>query len=539
MSQPQSIEEIMQRLRAQIGKPEASGNAKPTPQNTAVLSGSNQSQIFAPTKNAGPAGPHPRTDSMPPLSAGADAPVVWHPKFHELSQLRIETQTALDGSRQTGQLNPRNPGLLNSAIQFLKKVMRRSLTWYTRPLHHFQGGVIRALQQIVAILDNYRDTIQKLADRYNLQVEAAQRSQSEIASQLGTHATRLEEHGSTLQGLNSKFSSQSLQVQQLSNHVDTQLGEIRAAMSATGQQSTAQFDELRALFHGQRSELDARRDELHKLLSHLHELKVAQRVRERDLRRLLHTVQQSGVKASPSVPPPVPAMFPSEIKDEFAFDYFAFEELYRGDESDIQQRQKAYLDYFRGRTDVLDIGCGRGEFLELLRENGVSARGVELGTDQYLLCKEKGLDVVQGDLFEVLESLPDGSLGGIFSAQVIEHMTASDQLRYLALAYQKTRPGSPVLFETINPECVYAFVHNFFLDPTHVRPVHPETLRFAMESSGFSNVEVRYSGPASDKQIPPLHLDGDPASLAQFNAAISGLNNLLFGYQDYAAIGWR
>jgi hypothetical protein len=174
-----------------------------------------------------------------------------------------------------------------------------------------------------------------------------------------------------------------------------------------------------------------------------------------------------------------------------------------------------------------------------VRDNGIPARGVELGTDQYLLCKEKGLDVVQTDLFAFLESLPDESLGGIFSAQVIEHMTASDQLRYVALAYQKTKPGSPVIFETINPQCVYALVRNFFLDPTHVRPIHPETLRFAMESTRFRNVEVRFSGLASDKQIPPLSLEGNPPGLQQFNSAIERLNELLYGYQDYAAIGWK
>lgn len=232
-------------------------------------------------------------------------------------------------------------------------------------------------------------------------------------------------------------------------------------------------------------------------------------------------------------------MFPAEVKSETEFDYFVFEEMYRGDEADIRHRQQEYLEYFRGRDNVVDIGCGRGEFLELLRDSGISARGIELGTDQYLLCREKGLDVVQQDLFAFLESQPDESLGGLFSAQVIEHMAASDQLRYVSLAYRKTKPGSPVIFETINPQCVYALARNFFLDPTHVRPVHPETLKFAMESSKFRNVELRFSGPATDQQIPALHLNGETADLDQFNQGIERLNNLLYGYQDYAAIGWR
>lgn len=82
-------------------------------------------------------------------------------------------------------------------------------------------------------------------------------------------------------------------------------------------------------------------------------------------------------------------MFASGTKSEGSFDYFRFEELYRGDEALIAERQKEYLEYFRGRDYVVDLGCGCGEFLELLRENEIRARGVELGIDQYLLCRER------------------------------------------------------------------------------------------------------------------------------------------------------
>ena len=186
------------------------------------------------------------------------------------------------------------------------------------------------------------------------------------------------------------------------------------------------------------------------------------------------------------------------------------------------------------------FGCGRGEFLEALRDAGIPARGVERGTDQLLLCQEKRLEVMQQDLFAFLESTPDESLGGIFTSQVIEHMTASDQLRYVALAYQKCKPDSPVIFETINPQCVYALVHNFFLDPTHIRPVHPQTLQFVMESSNFRNVELHFAAPLTDMQVPPLKIESnDSSTLEQFNAGIARMNELLYGFQDYAAIGWK
>lgn len=446
--------------------------------------------------------------------AGASGPVVtsndsgsssrrFTIQLHDIDQLQRETQTALEGSRQTGQLNPRNPGPVNGLIQFVKKVMRRSLTWYTRPLHLFEGAVIRALQQIGAILDNHRDILQRTAEQVNAHAEMIEGNRTRIASQ----EARLQQSESRLQAyeekLQSTFAPQVARIADLQNEVGTLRGEIAALKGEVrqAQQST--------------------------------------RVRERDMRRLVHAIEQNRAGEPAPSSQPTPPMFPSEVKGEFEFDYFGFEDRYRGDEADIRQRQQEYLEYFRGRDNVVDIGCGRGEFLELLRDNNITARGIELGTDQYLLCKEKGLDVVQQDLFTFLESLADDSLGGIFSAQVIEHMTASDQLRYVALAHRKSKPGSPVIFETINAQCVYAVMRNFFLDPTHVRPIHPETLKFAMESMRFRNVELRFSGPVSDRQIPPLQINGGGVDLDHFNRAMEGVNELLYGYQDYAAIGWK
>ena len=452
-----------------------------------------------------------------------------------MSQLRVELDTALEGSRRTGQLNPRHRGPVNGLIQFFKKVMRRSLTWYTRPLHLFQAAVIRSLQQIIAILSNYRDQIQGIAERTNLQADALEQTKASFAASLTNSLT-------------ASTREVSARMHSLSDRLDAQLNQLKTTVESAqaqqianqAQQLAAQAQQVETLKAELQAEVQAQRSDLQSLSAQLKQATSQQRIRERDMRRLVHAVEQSGLQAvAPAPPGPVPPMFPVQIKSEVDFDYFAFEDRYRGDETDIRERQQSYLEYFRGRENVVDIGCGRGEFLEILRDNGISARGVELGTDQYLLCKEKGLDVVQEDLFSFLESTPDESLGGIFSAQVIEHMTAGDQLRYVALAYQKTKPGSPVIFETINPECVYALLRNFFLDPTHVRPIHPETLQFAMECAKFRNVELRFSGAATYKQIPPLVLEGNHAHLQEFNAGIQQLNQFLYGYQDYAAIGWK
>ncbi len=456
----------------------------------------------------------------------------------EVLQLRNEIALAEEGSRQTGQLNPRQPGALNNAVQFGKKVMRRSLSWYTRPLHLFQGAVIRSLQHGGNILDDHRGQLHKHSEALNLHADVMERNKAWLAEQIHLLGTANEQRVQQLrEQLNARWASHESNlaraIENLVVPLQQAVGALQSSAADRAQQQGHDIGRLQA-------EAQKAREEFNALHAVVRQTSGQLKVRERDLRRLLRVVGPEAVQQMSTKVSPVPAMFPSEIKDELTFDYFAFEERYRGDEADTRSKQQTYVDYFRGRDNVVDLGCGRGEFLEALREVGISAHGIELGMDQILLCQEKGLDVVQQDLFTFLEAAPDDSLGGIFSAQVIEHMTASDQLRYVALAYRKCKPGSPVIFETINPQCVYALVRNFFLDPTHVRPVHPETLQFVMESCDFRNVQLRFSSPAEGLQVPALQLEGNGSStLEEFNAGIARLNELLYGFQDYAVIGWK
>jgi O-antigen chain-terminating methyltransferase len=503
MSQNESLEEVMRRIRARVEERNAASSQPPS-------------------------SPSSESHKEPTNSTGRTEFVTANLEIYanDLESVRAEIATALEGTRQVGQINPRNPGLHNDAIQFAKKVMRRSLAWYTRPHHHFQGGAIRALQRMTDVVANHEQSLHK------------------ISQELSRHARMIESVNQVAAAHSRDFAA----LNELAAGLDHRIGEIYVDLKTKVTRAQSIGDEkLEQMRKSQVREITGIADEVARMRSLLDQMQEGHRrsqlegrLRDRDFRRFVHDVR-NGIAGSPEVEAGVvvPPMFPSDAQNDSAFDYFAFEDLYRGDEGLIRRRQEEYLKYFQGRDNVLDVGCGRGEFLELLRENGISANGVELGTDQYLLCKEKGLDVVQQDLFSYLESLPDSSLGGLFSAQVIEHLTASDQLRYVALTYQKTKPGSPVIFETINAQCVWAIVRNFFLDPTHVRPVHPETLKFAMESANFRNVALLFSAPLSERHIPPLELEGEVRNLQQFNQQIQNLNELLYGNQDFAAIGWH
>jgi O-antigen chain-terminating methyltransferase len=213
---------------------------------------------------------------------------------------------------------------------------------------------------------------------------------------------------------------------------------------------------------------------------------------------------------------------------------------------------EAYLPYFTGASDVLDVGCGRGEFLDLLRENGISARGVDINPEMAAISRSRGLDAEAGDALTYLSARPDGSLGGLVAFQVVEHLEPDYLIRLLETAFDKLRPGSRIILETINPACWYAFFASYIRDVTHVRPLHPDTLQYFLTASGFQKVEVRYSAPFPDEyklQLVPASVAPRPAGgaasdpiaaiAAVVNENVARLNSLMFTYLDYAAIGTR
>jgi O-antigen chain-terminating methyltransferase len=556
MSETPTVEQVMERIRAQLRQQQGSA----TPSRPAANAPRSSRPAAAPLAN-------------PPSALALQ---------QDISRLHAEVSAALDGHLQTGQLNPRPPGLHNDVLQFSKKVIRRSLTWYTRPLHKFQASVVRALehatnllqkqgkallnesaqiQQLTEQVRKHSDALSQLQSRADAlsQLQNAVRNNSqqieEQAESLRATREQVQQHSDALRETSEQLKSQSAAIQQtaerLLSHWVEHIQPLRDQLIRVDEKHDDVSQKLRESLQfevdnsaRQVSRVDVLQAQLSALQEELRLANAMTRSKDRDFRRVLHGLGSGEIAppqsaAASTTLPPAPPMFPSEMRSEGEFDYFLFEEQYRGSEAEIRARQYAYLDLFRGRADVVDIGCGRGEFLEMLRDNNVTARGVELGTDQYLLCREKGLNVVQQDLFTFLESQPDASLGGLFSAQVVEHMTASDQLRLVSLAYQKCSSQSPVVFETINPECVYALLHNFFLDPTHVRPAHPGMLKFAMESRGFRDVQLRFASPVADRHIPRLTLADDPESLQRFNHAMEQVNRLLYGHQDYAAIGWK
>jgi SAM-dependent methyltransferase len=215
---------------------------------------------------------------------------------------------------------------------------------------------------------------------------------------------------------------------------------------------------------------------------------------QEEARRLLDEVEERLLRAERRTdggaprtvaPQPAAASFP---------DYFAFESKLRGRTESVQERQRVYVDDFRDAAPVLDVGCGRGELLALLRDEKIEARGIDPDGDMVSFARGEGLDVEQADAVTYLESLDDGSLGGIFMGQVVEHLPPGMLVRTLELAAQKLRPGGLLVAETINPLSPLA-LRNYFADLTHAQPLVPETLALLARQVGFKTAETRFLNP--------------------------------------------
>lgn len=297
--------------------------------------------------------------------------------------------------------------------------------------------------------------------------------------------------------------------------------------------------------------VDTRQREVREAVDELrHIAEVAQRagaMARREIERL-----SSGASGTPSagLVPVVPRAIAEPAAPD-ALAYVGFEDRFRGSEAEIRSRLADYVPYFTGASYVLDVGCGRGEFLDLLKQAGITAHGLDLNPEMVEVCRARGLEATAGDALSYLAGLPDESLGGLLAIQVVEHLEPGYLQKFLQTAFYKLRPGSLVVLETINPACWVAFFESYIRDLTHVRPIHPETLQYLLHASGFSSANIVYRAPIAEearlqKVTPSVERFGEgdkPDRVAElvtaFNRNMDRLNSHMFTFQDYAAVAKR
>jgi SAM-dependent methyltransferase/molybdopterin converting factor small subunit len=213
--------------------------------------------------------------------------------------------------------------------------------------------------------------------------------------------------------------------------------------------------------------------------------------------------------------------------------YVSFEDQFRGTREDIKERCRVYLPLMKEAglgTDampILDLGCGRGEWLELLREAGLQARGLDSNPILVEECRKRELEVLEGDLIAYLRSLPDASVGGVTGFHILEHLPFEILINALDETVRVLQPGGLAIFETPNPQNVLVGSCNFYIDPTHRRPLHSQMMQFLAEARGLCRVKILYLHPS---ELSPLRENTEVARR---------FNEYFYGPMDYAIVGRR
>jgi SAM-dependent methyltransferase len=391
-------------------------------------------------------------------------------------------------------------------------------------LAHFVWDLVRPA------LERQQAFNSKLVDHLNRNLDASrapERMQAELSRQLDAHAAAIATLGTHLV----------VYLQQVTAYVDTKDRLVAGSLMAV-------YD---ALVNALTDEMQKRWESLGVRDGRLEARVKAIAAAHDDIRAVLATVQQAtltvkremarGAAGGNAAPPAADAAALDSYK------YVGFEDRFRGSPAEIRSRLQAYVPLFAGASDVLDVGCGRGELLELFGQAGIGARGLDLNHEMVELCRGRGLEVAEGDVLGYFGSLPDGSLGGLIAIQVVEHLDPSYLMRTLEAAYHKLRPGSRIVLETINPACWFAFFSSYIRDLTHVRPLHPDTLTYLLTASGFQSARAEFTSPypAAEKlQHVAAAGDGELSDVTDtLNANIDRLNALLFTHMDYAAVAER
>jgi O-antigen chain-terminating methyltransferase len=226
-------------------------------------------------------------------------------------------------------------------------------------------------------------------------------------------------------------------------------------------------------------------------------------------------------------------MFAQEQDHRLDAFYASFDEQFRGSRDEIKERLKVYLPLIKQRgigseaMPLVDVGCGRGEWLELLKEQQLDAVGVDSNRVLVSECLKRNLKVIEEDLIGYLRRLPDASLGAVSGFHIIEHLPLETLVELLDQTIRVLKSGGGVIFETPNPQNVLVGSCNFYFDPTHRNPLPSQVMRFLLESRGFAQVEVMNLNPSDDTPVA-----GDSELARRFN-------RYFYGPMDYAVMGWK
>ena len=445
----------------------------------------------------------------PQTAAGVDI------ALPDLMPLMHARDAAMGKVAAIGTVNPRSGGLVNGVVQAWKRLLARVLDWHVREQVEFNRNVVAYSDAVLEALRESNRALSAMGGRL---------------AQMDSRLAEQEKIGDEMKDMRDHWAGWRIEWEHKLQENEVQfLRSVADLQGAFQHQVTLIEATHRDLIRGQNTEFHAALErhgfEIQKRL-----WAVVDKMRA-ELERMIHGElriirqrAQISAAASPAPPSAQVGPGPGPIDPPLAFDYSKFAERFRGTEEYVKAGQRLYLPDFEGCRNVLDIGCGRGEFLEMMRDASVPARGIDVGAESVAVCRLKGLDAEIADVFPYLASIEEGTLDGIFCSQVVEHLPPERLPEMIRLCAERLARGGVIVIETPNPECLAIFATHFYLDPTHTRPVPHPLLMFYLEEYGVGLLQLRRLSPAVET-MPSLRSLPDDFRGAFFDAL------------DYAVIG--
>ena len=436
-----------------------------------------------------------------------------------------------------GSVNPRPPGLVNALIQSFKRAIARLLEWHVRDQVEFNRSMITAVEAVLEALNENNRALGRLAAadgdakaelRAHLasEVEVLRQELRAVDQKSGPflqQAQELKEEAKELKDVRAHWAEwrQEWEKKLSVNEVQflRSVADLEAGFTHRASLMESNFRDLTKSQHKEFTlALDRSAIDIQKRL--WADLEKSRLDFERVIHNELRLVRQRAAAAPPESPRPAPSAEP-------ALDWMWFAGRFRGSPDYVREKQRFYLPFFQGCAQVVDLGCGRGEFLELMQEAGVDARGVELSDECVALCKSKGLRVEKADLFSHLDGLPASALDGIFLAQVVEHLPPGAACPSSSVSRRTNSPRAVLLaIETPNPECL-ADLHHPLLPGPVPHPAHPSGPAELLPGGvRLRRIEIRRLSPAVESLpapgIAPGGLPRRPSSAASTTPSSAG-----------------
>jgi 2-polyprenyl-3-methyl-5-hydroxy-6-metoxy-1,4-benzoquinol methylase len=504
---------------------------------------------------------HASADDVPPDAAVEK----WESDFDLLHTLRL-SRSVESAAAQIGDMPPEPPTLRGRMGAILVQAVRRALFWYTGQVRAFQGIVAAAAGEQVAVvrelcgrqhrqqalLVDTRDRLNEFArgherrwsefeQSHDQRLGAFEREQEQRVKQLARdQELRCSEvelrQDERTRAVFEQISRQEQQVQEMRRAQDGWRDEMLRAQAAADEaeglrrtvtaSKLGQIDEALADI---RRETEAQGREVRRQIQQERAQLVQQEFR---LKMLLREVRKGPAESRPDVVREVAAEQLQGSNDALFVDHA---KAFRGTRAEIKSRFAAYAAHVKGAfaktggAPALDLGCGQGEWLELLREMDIPASGIDWNHELVQACCEMGFDARQGDVPRMLAAVADESLSVVTAFHVLEHVAFPDLLEIIDQAVRILKPGGIAIFETPNPANLFVSSNNFYLDPTHRHPIPSDLLAFVVEARGFCDPKVMPLSPYPDH----FRLPDSECPAVQF------INDHFYGPQDYGIIGYK